>query len=193
MKRIIGVVAAVAILGGCAAPKAATKETVGGTTSAPATAPATTPETSAPAVEETTPSPEEPSVAKVGATEWFTYDDGLKVQVTKLARYKVGQATATGSAGDPAVVITVTIRNGSKKTADLSLTTLKVAVGANGDQAEEVYDENYGTGFEGSATPGRAKTAKFAFLVPKGRQALDIEVEPGFLDYDSAHFEGSVK
>lgn len=199
MKRIIGVVAAVVVLGGCAAPKAATKESgasapVSSSTpdNGPTPDPITTP-TNTPAVPETSTPPDDPTVAKVGATEWFTYEDGLKVQVTKVARYKVGEATATGSPGDPAIVVTVTIRNGSTKTADLSMTTLKVAYGANGDQAEQVYDENYGTGFEGSATPGKAKTAKYAFLVPKGRHALDIEVEPGFLDYESAHFEGSVK
>ncbi len=58
-----------------------------------------------------------------------------------------------------------------------------------------VFDSEHGlgSGFEGSVTPGRAKTAKYGFAVPKGRQALDVEVEPGFLDYESAHFEGSVK
>jgi len=184
---------------GCAAPREATKESAasGTTTSAP---PAPTEgdspydSTEPPAVEETTTPPEEePGVAKVGATQWFTYEDGLKVQVTKLARYKAGQATATGKTGDPAVVLTVTIRNGTKATADLSLTTVKLAYGANGNEGEQIFDENHGSGFSGSATPGKAKTAKFAFLVPKGRQVLDIEVQPGFLDYESVHFEGSVK
>lgn len=198
MKRIIAVVAAVVVLGGCAAPKEATKETAGGTptSSAPASAPATTPETTPPAVEETTPSPDpEPSVAKVGATEWFTYEDGLKVQVTKVARFKIGQYASGGTPGGSAVMVTVTIRNGTSKTADLSLTTVKLGYGANGDQAEQVFDSEHsvGSGFEGSATTGKAKTARFAFAVPKGRQALDVEVEPGFLDYESAHFEGSVK
>jgi len=192
MKRTIALATiAMFILGGCATPQEVKKEIVTPTASSSGDAPYDT--TTPPAEEETTPPPSEPSIAKVGATEWFTYEDGLEVQVTKLARYKAGQATATGKPGDPAVVITVTIRNGTKATVDLSSTTLNVAYGANGNQAEQIYDENYGEGFTGSATPGRAKTAKFAFAVPKGRQALAIEVEPGFLDYESAHFEGSVK
>ncbi len=31
------------------------------------------------------------SVAKVGATQWHSYEDGLGVQVTKLTRFKIGQ------------------------------------------------------------------------------------------------------
>jgi hypothetical protein len=150
--------------------------------------------TAPPAVEETTPEEvaEQPSVAKIGATQWFNYEDGLKVQVTKLTRFKIGQYASGGKAGGPGVIATVTIRNGTKKTVDLSLTTIKMNYGANGIEAESVYDENTGDGFSGTATPGKAKTAKFAFAVP-ANQTVDIEVEPGFLDYESVHFEGSIK
>ncbi|WP_410790280.1 DUF4352 domain-containing protein [Kribbella sp. C-35] len=88
----------------------------------------------------------------------------------------------------------VHLRGRPKKTADLALTTVKLAHGANGDQADDVFDSENGLdgGFDGSVTPGHARTAKLGFAVPKGRQALDIEVQPGF-EYESVHFEGSVK
>jgi hypothetical protein len=211
---VVGVVIGVfLVIGGCTAivggalssidDNDATKKTTDGATSAPAASTEPVPTegdspydpTTPPAVEETTPAPEEPNVAKVGAAQWFNYENGLQVQVTKVARYKLGQYAVGGTPGGPGVIVTVTIKNGSKETADLTLTTVKLAYGANGDQAEEVFDSehNLGSGFEGSATPGKAKTAKFAFAVPKGRQTLDIEVQPGFLDYESVHFEGTVK
>ncbi|MDX2972776.1 DUF4352 domain-containing protein [Kribbella solani] len=154
-----------------------------------------TPSEESPLPEETTSPPDDPGVAKIGATQWFTYEDGLKVQVAKATRYKIGEYASGGTPGESGIIVTVTIRNGTKKTADLSMTTVKLAYGANGDQAEQVFDSEHGvgSGFEGSATPGRSRTAKFAFAVPKGRQRLDIEVEPGFLDYESVHFEGSAK
>jgi hypothetical protein len=80
----------------------------------------------------------------------------------------------------------------TKKTADLSLTTVHLAYGPNGNAAEAVYDMDFGMGFSGSVTPGKAKTARFGFTVPKN-QTIDVEVEPGFLDYESCHFEGVVK
>ena len=60
---------------------------------------------------------------------------------------------------------------------------MKLAYGANGDQADAVFDSENGLdgGFEGSVTPGHARTAKLGFAVPKGRQAMDVEVQPGFL------------
>ena len=198
-RAIIGLSIAAFTIAGCATPQQASKQAGSG---APASsAPTSVPtegdspyDTEPPAVEETTPAEEEPAVAKVGATQWFTYEDGLKVQVTKVARFKISQYASGGTPGGSGVIVTVTIRNGTKKTADLTLTTVKLAYGANGDQADDVFDSENGLdgGFEGSVTPGHARTAKLGFAVPKGRQAMDVEVQPGF-DYESVHFEGSVK
>jgi hypothetical protein len=104
------------------------------------------------------------------------------------------QYASGGTPGGSGVILTVTIRNGTKKTADLTLTTVKLAYGVNGDQADDAFDSENGLdgGFDGSVTPGHARTAKLGFAVPKGRQAMDVEVQPGF-DYESVHFEGSVK
>lgn len=178
---------------GCGAGQQATKQSGANppASTVPTSAPTST-DTVTPAAEETTTTPDEPSVAKIGAAQWFTYEDGVKVQVTKAVRFKIGPYAAGGTPGGPGMVITVTIRNGSNATVSLDGATVKATYGANGDEAEAVYDQDYGDGFSGTATPGKAKTAKFAFALPKGRQAVDIEVAPGY-EYNPTHFEGSLK
>jgi hypothetical protein len=193
------------LLGGCVAlvgigASESGKEAEKSTNSAPTQ---TTPEVTTPtpvddspaAVPETTAPPEEPGVAKVGATQWFTYEDGLKVQVTKLARFKIGQHAAGGSPGDSGVIVTVTIRNGTGKPFNLDLASVKLQSGPNGDEAEAVYDldKGLGMGFTGTVTNGRAKTAKFGFAVPKTHLGkVAIEVTPSW-DHDAAFFEGAAR
>lgn len=42
--------------------------------------------------------------------------------------------------------------------------------------------------------PKRTRTAVYSFAVPKSQLGqLAIEVEPGFLDYASAQFEGAAR
>jgi hypothetical protein len=186
MIKLYAVLAAAGLaLAGCSAPNEPLKETAPPATSSPvdngpSPDPVVTPTNLPPAEPETTAPPEEPDVAKIGATQWFTYSDGLKVQVTKVAR------------SGKNVIVTVTIRNGTKKTVDLATSQVKMTYGANGNEADPVYDMDMGLGFTGTVTPGRAKTARFGFTVPKN-QTVDVEVSPGFLDYESCHFEGSVK
>jgi len=183
-KLYVIAVAVVLAVAGCSTPNEATKQTAEPSTIAtadtgPSPDPVVTP-TNLPPAESETPPPDDPAVAKIGPMQWFTYDDGLKVQVTKLTR------------SGKNVIATVTIRNGTKKTVDLATSQVKMAYGPNGNEAEPVYDMDYGLGFTGTVTPGKAKTARFAFTVPRN-QVVDIEVSPGFLDYESCHFEGSVK
>lgn len=148
--------------------------------------------TTPPAVEETTPPADEPSIAKVGATQWFTYEDGLKVQVTKLTRKKIGPYASGGSPGGTAVVVTVTIRNGSGKAFDSSLVDVKVAHGPNGDQAEQVFDSGIEE-FSGTIPNGRVRTAQYEFAVPKAHYGqVQVEVAPSF-DHNSSIFEGAAK
>lgn len=178
---------------GCGGGQQATKQSGANppASTAPTSAPTTT-DTVPPAAEETTTTPDEPSVAKIGATQWFTYEDGVKIQVTRAVRFKIGPYDSGGTPGGPGMLVTVTIRNSSKATVDLSGAQVNATYGANGDEAEKVYGTNYGDGFSGTLTPGKAKTAKFGFALPKGRQSVDIEAAPGF-EYNSSHFEGSVK
>lgn len=183
------------VLTGCGSGTTATKQSAGPasapTSAASSSAPAST---EPPAVEETTPTPtpDEPGIAKIGPTQWFTYEDGLKVQVTKLARKKIGQYASGGQPGGTAVVVTVTIKNGSGKAFDSSLADVKVSHGPNGDEAEQVFDTGIEE-FSGTIPNGRVRTAQYEFAVPKAHygQVL-VEVAPSW-EHDASHFEGVAK
>ncbi|MEU8224761.1 hypothetical protein [Kribbella sp. NPDC048915] len=212
VRNIVIVVTAVFVVfaGGCAAVLAngiseatrestATKAEVPATTataptsqaSVPAKPPATAESTAPPAAEPT----DDDRVAKVGASQWFDYSDGMKVQVTSLKRFRISQYAAGGKPGDVGVIVTVTLQNGSTNTFDTGLVNVKLASGPNGDQAESVFDseQNLGLGFEGSILPGKKKTARYGFAIPKTHEAstLQVEVSPGW-DYQGSHFEGAL-
>ncbi|MFD7161563.1 DUF4352 domain-containing protein [Kribbella sp. NPDC059898] len=156
----------------------------------------TEPASEPPASAEPTATPtEEDRVAKVGATQWFDYSDGMKVQITSLKRFRIGQYAAGGKPGDVGVIVTVTLQNGSSDTFDTGLVDVKLASGPNGDQADSVFDseQNLGGGFEGSILPGKKKTARYGFAIPKAHvsSTLQLEVAPGW-DYEGNHFEGKL-
>jgi hypothetical protein len=119
----------------------------------------------------------------------------MKVQVTSLKRFRISQYAAGGKPGDVGVVVTVTLQNASSNTFDTSLVDVKLGSGPNGDQAESVFDseQNLGGGFEGSILPGKKKTAKYGFAIPKTHvtSTLQLEVAPGW-DYEGSHFEGKL-
>ncbi|MEV6890917.1 DUF4352 domain-containing protein [Kribbella sp. NPDC051137] len=204
---IVVAVAFVVFVGGCAAVLAnglgeATKESTATKAEAPATASSpSVSQTSAAATEppasaEPTATPtDDDRVAKVGATQWFEYSDGMKVQVTSLKRFRIGQYAAGGKPGDVGVIVTVTLQNGSSNTFDTGLVDVKLASGPNGDQAESVFDtdQNLGGGFEGSILPGKKKTARYGFAIPKANASstLQLEIAPGW-DYEGSHFEGKL-
>ncbi|NIK54311.1 DUF4352 domain-containing protein [Kribbella shirazensis] len=195
----------VLLAGGCVAVLAngvneAAKDSTATKAEAPAvSSPATQPSEPAsepPASAEPSATPtEEDQVAKVGATQWFDYSDGMKVQVTSVKRFRISQYAAGGKPGDVGVVVTVTLQNGSSNTFDTGLVDVKLASGPNGDQAESVFDseQNLGGGFEGSILPGKKKTAKYGFAIPKTHvnSTLQVEVAPGW-DYEGSHFEGKL-
>lgn len=188
--------AAVLLVAGCGgASNGATKQSAQPTTAPTSAAVTPVDATTPPAVEETTPPPDNPSVAKVGATQWFTYEDGLKVQVTRLGRFKIGPYAAGGKPGGTGVIVTVTIRNGSKATFDTSSVQITVTSGPNGDAADTVYDSDKGLsgGFEGSIPPGRVKTAKAGFAVPAAHMGqIQVEIQPSY-EHNSSFFEGVAK
>lgn len=194
MKRTIALAAAVLILGGCGGTQA-TKGTAGPATTAPASSTPASTDSTAPAAEETTTPPAaDPTIAKVGATQWFTYEDNLQVQVTRMTRFRISDSAAGGKPGDVGVMVTVTIKNGTGQTFDAAGASLSLSAGPNGDQAEDVFDSANGiNGFEGSIPASRSKTAKYGFAVPKAKLSkLVVEVAPAY-EYDGTFFEGSVK
>lgn len=158
-------------------------------TPTPTTAP-TEAESGEPAPVETSESPLPPSVAQVG--ESFTYDDGLKVSVVKLNRYRPGTTNLGYTPGHIGVEAHVTITNGTSENFDTSMAQVRMTYGASGSQAEKIYDEKHGSGFEGTIAPGRNRTAVFAFSVPPaGTNQIGVEIEPSFT-HDAALFEGKV-
>jgi hypothetical protein len=109
--------------------------------------------------------------------------------VTKVEPYKLGQYALVGNPGDPGVIVTVTIKNGTDVVFDTSLADVLVTYGPNGEATEREYDEE---GFAGNIPPGRTATAKYDFaVVPTEHQdELLIEVTPSW-DHEPSFFEGS--
>lgn len=124
---------------------------------------------------------------------WATAADGITLRVWKLKRGRVSDVASGGHVGDPAVIVYVQIRNGSSKRFDLSLVQVEARIGADGQEAEEVFQDEFGEGFSGSLTPGRTVTQKFMFAAKKTAdlKKVSIEVTPGF-DYEGATFEGGL-
>lgn len=130
-------------------------------------------------------------VAKVGVTG-FTYEDGLKVAVLSVKQVQRDPYAAGGKRGQPVVAVRVRITNGSDVKFDPTLATIGLRAGADGTEAEGVYQDGLGDGFTGSLAPGRAATATWGFAVDKADlDQLDISVSPGF-DYEDALFTGSL-
>jgi len=123
----------------------------------------------------------------------YEYKDGLIVEVSALAPYEPGKYAFGGESADSAITFVVTVTNGTAKPVDLSISTVNVNAGAAGNVAEEIYDGDLGGGFQGSVLPGKASSAAYAFAVNAADLGeIVIEIEPGFLSYDSAFFEGSL-
>lgn len=193
MRKSVAALGALLLAGlalGCAAQES-TKQTADQSATPPAVVEGEgldTPEATEPA--------SEPAIAKVGSAEWFKYPDGLQIQVTKLKRFTVSDDdVGEAKPGDSAVLVTITIKNGSPRTVDIDGTSVHVSHGPNGDESESVYSgHGIGSGFTGSIPPNRSRTATYGFVVPKAHlNQVAIEVDPGFLDYESAHFEGAAK
>ncbi|MFE0643660.1 DUF4190 domain-containing protein [Streptomyces sp. NPDC058877] len=116
------------------------------------------------------------------------YDDDLKVTVSDLKAYSPGEFAVGHTEGNKAYQVTVVIENGSKKDFDTALVTLTGRAGEGGVEAEEIFDEKVGAGFEGTLKPGKKATATFAFDAPEDAKNLTVEVGPG-LDYDASQWE----
>jgi hypothetical protein len=91
------------------------------------------------------PTADEPSdtdtgeLAKAGKQK-FTYEDGLEIWITDLKRGKVGSYAAGGHPGDPMVLFTVHIKNGTSHKVDAEEFSVEVSYSPDGDAAESIYD-----------------------------------------------------
>jgi hypothetical protein len=133
-------------------------------------------------------------VAKIG-TESFTYDDGLTVAVISATRFAKSDTAAGGQPGEVGVTLTVKVTNNSKKVVDLDSLTVGLKAGADGLEADSVFDSarGIGGGLAGSVAPGRSASGVYGFSVlPANLNTITVEVTPSF-DHEPSLFEGSVK
>ena len=72
-------------------------------------------------------------IATAGADEWFTYEDGIEVQVTKVEPHTLGEYAISGNPGDPGVIVTVTIKNDTAAVFDATMADVLVTYGPNGN------------------------------------------------------------
>lgn len=116
------------------------------------------------------------------------YDDDLSVTVSDPKAYSPTEYAIGHTEGNKAYKVTVVIENGGKEKFDTALVTLTARAGANGVEAEQIFDDKIGAGFEGTILPGKKATVTFAFDAPKGAKNLTVEVSPG-IDYDASQWE----
>ena len=126
--------------------------------------------------------------------QWVKSEDGVSWSVTKLAVTHVSQYASGGHPGDPALVVYVKVKNGSKHRVDLTQMTVTARTGTDGNDTEQVFDVDAGfDNPDGTLAPGRTASTKFAFAVGsrKDLKKVSVEVQPG-VDYESGTFEGGI-
>lgn len=123
----------------------------------------------------------------LAAGDMAAYDD-LKVTVSEAKPYKPSQFAPGHTKGNKAYQVTVVIENSGKEKFDATLATLNARAGKDGVTAEQIFDDNVGTGFTGTILPGKKSTVVFAFDAPKDAKNLSIEVSPG-LDHEASQWE----
>lgn len=202
--QLLGFVLVVALGGACAAPTAgAPTDRSEQETDVTTTAVEPTEDTSAPSAETPAepgadePVADEPAGTDAGAVRIgegvYAYDDGLTIEVVGLAPYEPGEYAYGTDSADSAVTFTVMITNGTTEPVDLALTRINVNAGPAGNAAEQIIDSELAYGFDGAVLPGKASSIQVAFAVDAvDLGELVVEVEPGFLSYDAAYFEGSL-
>lgn len=132
--------------------------------------------------------------AAASFTDVVTYDDGLKVEVSDLSSRKVGEYAAGGKPGEQMTVFTIKVTNTGKQAWDATLASPSVTYGANGQSAEDIFDEGVGNGFTGKILPGKSMSATWGFVIPKdGLSDVTLQMALGDFDREDAIFTGPVK
>ncbi|NEB73971.1 DUF4352 domain-containing protein [Streptomyces sp. SID14478] len=122
------------------------------------------------------------------AGDAVVYDDDLTVTVSNAVAYSPSEYAAGHTAGHHAYKVTVTVTNDSKKKFDSSLLTADARAGQDGVDAEQVFDEKVGTGFDGTILPGKKATVVYAFDTPADAENLTVEVTPSF-EYNASQWD----
>ncbi|MET9495037.1 DUF4190 domain-containing protein [Streptomyces sp. NPDC006552] len=122
------------------------------------------------------------------AGDSVVYDDDLTVTVSNAVAYAPSEFAAGHSKGKHAYKVTVTVTNDSKKKFDSALVTADARAGKDGVDAEQVFDEKVGTGFDGTILPGKKATVVYAFDAPADAKNLTVEVTPSF-EYNASQWD----
>ncbi|MGW2019113.1 DUF4190 domain-containing protein [Streptomyces sp. NPDC001927] len=146
------------------------------------------------ATSEPEPEPTETAPAALKFGQTFTYEDGIKVTVSKPRAYQPDQFAAGHTKGNKAFQVTVTIVNGSKETLDVT-GALVDASDAEGAQADAIFDGSDATTmFRGNVLPGKQAKGDFAFSLPAAAAGeMQIELAPTILEHDEAIWTGPTK
>ncbi|MER7311092.1 MULTISPECIES: DUF4352 domain-containing protein [Streptomyces] len=116
------------------------------------------------------------------------YDDGLEVTVSNAAAYTPDAYAAGHTKGNRAYKVSVVIENKTKKKYDSVLASVDARAGADGVNAEQIFDGTVGEGFTGTVLPGKKVTVQYAFDAPADAKNLTVEVSPGF-DWDASQWD----
>ncbi|MFJ6855375.1 DUF4352 domain-containing protein [Streptomyces sp. NPDC091271] len=116
------------------------------------------------------------------------YDDGLEITVNAPAPYTADEFAIGHTKGNSAWTVAVVIENKGKEKFDAALVSVDARAGADGVNAEQIFDGKVGEGFSGTVLPGKKITAKYAFDAPADAKNLTVEVGPGF-EWDASQWE----
>ncbi|MCQ4212696.1 MULTISPECIES: DUF4190 domain-containing protein [Streptomyces] len=122
------------------------------------------------------------------AGDSVVYDDDLTVTVSNAVAFSPSEYAAGHKSGNHAYKVTVTVTNDSKKKFDASLLSADARAGADGVDAEQIFDDKVGTGFEGTILPGKKATVVYGFDSPAAAKNLTVEVMPSF-EYDASQWD----
>lgn len=124
------------------------------------------------------------SVTDLGAGESATYNNGVKVTVSKPAPYTVDPNTLISghSEGNKAWKITVTVENTGDE--DFTDPFMTIEAEADGRKAEEVADDTHGIlehDWEERLAPGESDSAELVFDAPPTAKELEVVITPDLL------------
>ncbi|PZT72189.1 MULTISPECIES: DUF4190 domain-containing protein [unclassified Streptomyces] len=131
---------------------------------------------------------EKPLDEALEAGDSAVYDDDLTVTVGDPAAYSPSEYSVGHTKGNKAYKVTVVIENAGKEKFEATLVTADARAGADGVNAEKIFDDKVGEGFTGTILPGKKVTVTYAFDAPSDAKNLTVEISPGIF-YDASQWE----
>ncbi|WP_328944298.1 DUF4352 domain-containing protein [Streptomyces sp. NBC_00250] len=148
--------------------------------------PSSTPNGKAPADSASKPPADKSGSLAAGDTQ--VYEDDVEVTVSNPKPFTPSEYAAGHTKGNKAYQVTVVVKNAGKEKFDAVAVMVNARAGQDGVEAEQVFDEKAGTGFEGTVLPGKKATVTYVFDAPKDAKNLTVEVAPGFA-YDATQWD----